>query len=69
MAASSATTSHMVTSNDGTLIAYERVGAGSPLILIDAAVHYRQFSSFHGLIGLLASDFTVYHYDRRGRGG
>jgi len=45
MAASSATTSHMVTSNDGTLIAYERVGAGSPLILIDAALHYRQFSS------------------------
>jgi pimeloyl-ACP methyl ester carboxylesterase len=38
------------------------------LILIDAAGHYRGFSSFGGLIDLLASTFTVYHYDRRGRG-
>jgi pimeloyl-ACP methyl ester carboxylesterase len=35
---------------------------------VDAAGHYRAFSSFHGLIGLLAVNFTVYHYDRRGRG-
>jgi pimeloyl-ACP methyl ester carboxylesterase len=26
-------------------------------------------AQFGGLIGLLATDFTVYHYDRRGRGG
>lgn len=35
---------------------------------MDAALHYRQFSSFDGLIPLLAPAFTVHHYDRRGRG-
>jgi pimeloyl-ACP methyl ester carboxylesterase len=35
---------------------------------VDAAGHYRQLSSFGGLIGLLTDHFTVYHYDRRGRG-
>jgi pimeloyl-ACP methyl ester carboxylesterase len=63
------TISATVTSTDGTVIAYERSGQGRALILIDAAGHYREFTSFAGLIGLLAPKFTVYHYDRRGRGG
>jgi pimeloyl-ACP methyl ester carboxylesterase len=63
------TTSRTVTSKDGTRIAYEQVGSGPALILVDAAGHYRGLSSFGGLIGLLATDFTVHHYDRRGRGG
>jgi pimeloyl-ACP methyl ester carboxylesterase len=62
------TTSKAVTSKDGTSIAYEQAGSGPALILVDAAGHYRALSSFGGLIGLLAADFTVYHYDRRGRG-
>jgi pimeloyl-ACP methyl ester carboxylesterase len=62
------TTSATVTSADGTVIGYERTGQGPALILIDAAGHYRGFTSFAGLIDLLASRFTVYHYDRRGRG-
>jgi pimeloyl-ACP methyl ester carboxylesterase len=57
-----------VTSRDGTGIAYERAGTGPPLILVEAAGHYRAFSSFDGLMPLLAADFTVYRYDRRGRG-
>jgi pimeloyl-ACP methyl ester carboxylesterase len=57
-----------VTSRDGTVIAYQKTGVGPPVILVDAAGHYRRFSSFRGLIGLLAPEFTVYHYDRRGRG-
>jgi len=61
--------SETVTSEDGTVIAFERVGTGPALILVDGAGHYRELSSFGGLIGLLATDFTVYHYDRRGRGG
>lgn len=61
-------TGRTVTSKDGTSLAYERAGAGPALILIDAAGHYRELSSFGGLIGPLAADFTVYHYDRRGRG-
>lgn len=39
------------------------------LILVDAAGHYRDLSLFGGLIGRLAADFSVYHFDRRGRGG
>ncbi|GAA1618557.1 alpha/beta hydrolase [Kribbella sancticallisti] len=58
----------VVTSADGTSIAYERTGSGPALILVDAALHYRAFSSFEGLIGLLKQHFTVFHYDRRGRG-
>lgn len=57
-----------VTSSDGTRIAFERVGEGPPLILIDAAGHFRGLSSFGGLIPRLTAHFTVYHYDRRGRG-
>jgi pimeloyl-ACP methyl ester carboxylesterase len=60
--------SGMVASTDGTAIAYQRVGAGPVLILVDCAGHYREFSSFDGLEGLLARHFTVYQYDRRGRG-
>jgi pimeloyl-ACP methyl ester carboxylesterase len=63
------TTNGTVTSRDGTVIAYEWTGRGPALILIDAAGHYREFTSFGRLIGLLAPNFTVYHYDRRGRGG
>ena len=57
-----------VASRDGTVIAHERTGRGPALILVDAAGHYREFSSFTGLIDLLAREFTVFHYDRRGRG-
>jgi pimeloyl-ACP methyl ester carboxylesterase len=57
-----------VSSADGTPIAFERAGAGPALVLVDAAGHYRAFSSFTGLVGLLAPEFTVYQYDRRGRG-
>ena len=63
------TTVGNVRSHDGTTIEFERSGIGPALILVDAAGHYRELSSFRGLIHLLAADFTVYHYDRRGRGG
>ena len=59
----------VVRSPDGTAVAYEQVGDGPALVLVDAAGHFRQFSSFDGgLVDLLASDFTVLTYDRRGRG-
>jgi pimeloyl-ACP methyl ester carboxylesterase len=57
-----------VHSADGTTIAFERTGAGPAVILVEAAAHYRAFSSFAGLAKLLAEHFTVYRYDRRGRG-
>ncbi|SCG67284.1 alpha/beta fold hydrolase [Micromonospora halophytica] len=58
----------VVTSRDGTHIAYERAGSGPPLVLIDAAGHFRANSALGELADLLTGDFTVYRYDRRGRG-
>jgi len=58
-----------VTSSDGTSIAFERSGAGPALILVDAAGNYRDFRPLRAPVELLAADFTVYVYDRRGRGG
>jgi alpha-beta hydrolase superfamily lysophospholipase len=55
-----------VESRDGTNIAYERVGQGESLILVSGASTTRGVHS--QLAHLLASDFTVFNYDRRGRG-
>lgn len=57
-----------VTSADGTRIAYEQTGGGPPVILVDAAGCFRGFGPMLPLAGLLATDFTVIRYDRRGRG-
>jgi len=57
-----------VTSKDGTKIAYDKVGQGPAVILVAGAMGTRSFGSPE-LADLLAKDFTVYNYDRRGRGG
>jgi pimeloyl-ACP methyl ester carboxylesterase len=57
-----------VRSADGTTIAFTRAGQGPPLILVDGALCSRQFGPMPGLAGQLTADFTVYTYDRRGRG-
>lgn len=57
-----------VTSKDGTTIAYETKGSGPAVILVDGALCYRSFGPMPGLAELLAPHFTVYTYDRRGRG-
>lgn len=57
-----------VQSQDGTSIAYERMGTGSPLILVDGALCYRDFGPMRALAELLQTHFRVYIYDRRGRG-
>jgi pimeloyl-ACP methyl ester carboxylesterase len=56
-----------VTSKDGTIIAYDQSGSGFPLILVDGALCSRDFGPMPKLAKLLASNFTVIHYDRRGR--
>jgi pimeloyl-ACP methyl ester carboxylesterase len=53
-------------SADGTKIAFERTGEGPPLIIIGGALNSRR--SADGLVPWLAPRFTVYAYDRRGRG-
>jgi len=57
-----------VTSADGTTIGYETVGSGPALILVDGAMCYRDFGPARGLAAVLADTYTVYLYDRRGRG-
>jgi pimeloyl-ACP methyl ester carboxylesterase len=58
-----------VTSRDGTTIAYDRVGEGPSVILVGGALQYRAFDQRTAhLAELLGARFTVYHYDRRGRG-
>ena len=57
-----------VTSKDGTPIAFDRIGHGPALILVDGAMCYRGFGPMPALARRLSSQFTVFHYDRRGRG-
>jgi len=62
------TTPLTVTSRDGTTIAYDKVGHGPPVILVAGALCSRSSWSGPELAHLLAPRFTVYNYDRRGRG-
>jgi len=57
---------HTVTSKDGTKIAYDKLGNGPAVILVAGALVSR--SAHDKLAEVLSSDFTVYNYDRRGRG-
>jgi pimeloyl-ACP methyl ester carboxylesterase len=57
-----------VTSKDGTSIAFDQSGQGSPIILVDGAMCSRSFGPMTPLSKLLAPHFTVFTYDRRGRG-
>lgn len=62
------TTTLTVTSADGTTIAYEKVGEGPAVVLVDGAMCYREFGPCRSLANHLADRYTVYFYDRRGRG-
>ncbi|MGA2765924.1 MAG: alpha/beta hydrolase [Spirochaetia bacterium] len=57
-----------VTSRDGTRIAYEKQGAGPAVILVAGALCARLSWSGPELSKFLAPSFTVFNYDRRGRG-
>ncbi|GAA0398807.1 alpha/beta hydrolase [Acrocarpospora corrugata] len=58
----------VITSPDGTVIAYDRAGSGPALVLVDGAMCYRAAGPMRPLAALLENTFTVYTYDRRGRG-
>jgi pimeloyl-ACP methyl ester carboxylesterase len=64
----STVTEGAVTSADGTRIAFDKRGSGPALILVDGALCYRASGPNGPLADALARDFTVYTYDRRGRG-
>lgn len=63
-------TMRKVVSSDGTVIAYDRYGQGPAVILVGGALTsaLRSFPSFVQLAARLSSIFTIYTYDRRGRG-
>ncbi len=60
---------NQVISQDGTTIAFDRSGQGPAVVLVGGAFQYRAIDppTAH-LAALLAQQFTVFHYDRRGRG-
>jgi pimeloyl-ACP methyl ester carboxylesterase len=55
-----------VRSKDGTTIAFDRLGVGTPVVLVSGASTARTIHA--QLAQLLAVDFAVFNYDRRGRG-
>jgi pimeloyl-ACP methyl ester carboxylesterase len=57
-----------VTSQDGTVLAFDRAGTGPAVVLVDGALCHRRFGPAPDLAPLLATHFTVFSYDRRGRG-
>jgi pimeloyl-ACP methyl ester carboxylesterase len=57
-----------VKSKDGTRIAFNKTGAGPAIIVVNGALSYRAVYSDNPLVSGLSKDFTIYTYDRRGRG-
>jgi pimeloyl-ACP methyl ester carboxylesterase len=60
-----------VISNDGTTIAFDRAGTGPALVLVGGMFEQRAMDSETAQLAaypLQAQHFSVYHYDRRGRG-
>ena len=60
------TATHATTSRDGTTIAYDRYGDGPPVVIVGGGPTDRTANT--PLARLLAAHFTVFNYDRRGRG-
>jgi pimeloyl-ACP methyl ester carboxylesterase len=58
----------VVTSADGTPIAYEHTGEGPAVVLVDGAMCHRGGGPMRPLAARLSERFAVYTYDRRGRG-
>jgi pimeloyl-ACP methyl ester carboxylesterase len=59
---------HEAVSADGTRMAYEKVGSGPALVLVDGAMCSRDFGPARDVATALQDRYTVYFYDRRGRG-
>lgn len=60
-----------IQSADGTTIAFDQVGRGPALILVGGTFEQRAMDSETARLAalpLLLQHFTVFHYDRRGRG-
>jgi len=67
-AANGSAPTRFVTSKDGTRLAYEVHGTGSPLVIVWGAMGVRASPFAKRMRDELAKAFTVHDYDRRGRG-
>jgi pimeloyl-ACP methyl ester carboxylesterase len=60
-----------VTSKDGTTIAFDQLGKGPALILVGGSLEHRALDAETSRLAaypLMTQHFTLFHYDRRGRG-
>ncbi|MFF0829269.1 alpha/beta fold hydrolase [Brevibacillus sp. NPDC003359] len=57
-----------IQSKDGTTLAYDVYGSGPALLFITGATCFRSFEPVLHDAHVFAEHFTVYNYDRRGRG-
>ncbi|MFC4127706.1 alpha/beta fold hydrolase [Nocardia rhizosphaerae] len=57
-----------VQSKDGTTLAYDVLGSGPALVCLTGATCFRTFRPVAADAKVFASAFTVYNWDRRGRG-
>ena len=57
-----------VNSKDGTTIAFDQLGQGSVVILVNGAMGTRSHAAPGSLADILSKQLTVIDYDRRGRG-
>jgi pimeloyl-ACP methyl ester carboxylesterase len=64
----SGTETGRVTSADGTSIAFDRSGTGPAVVLVHGAFTGRAHPILSEVAAILARWFTVFNYDRRGRG-
>jgi pimeloyl-ACP methyl ester carboxylesterase len=58
----------VATSKDGTRIGFEKSGSGPAVVVISGALSHRGLYRDRSLPARLSEHFTVYLYDRRGRG-
>lgn len=59
-------TTHTVTSTDGTSIGYLKLGSGTPIVLVHGSISTGD--QWMAVAEQLAEEYTVYVMDRRGRG-
>jgi pimeloyl-ACP methyl ester carboxylesterase len=57
-----------IRSKDGTRIAFDKAGTGPAIIIVNGALSYRAVYNDKPLVSALSDNFTIYTYDRRGRG-
>src|SRR4030095_2742195 len=57
-----------VTSKDGTTIAFDQLGKGPVVILVNGALGTRSHAMPNSMSDILSKQFTAIDYDRRGRG-